>query len=36
MGAGVSLAPTSQYLHPDNRQDRPSVGVIDIGAYEFQ
>jgi hypothetical protein len=36
LGAGVSLAPTSQYLHPSNRQDRPSVGVIDIGAYEFQ
>ena len=36
VGAGVSLAPTSQYLHPANRQDRPSAGAIDIGAYEFQ
>jgi hypothetical protein len=34
-GAGVSLVPTSQYLHPASRQDRPSVGTIDIGAYEF-
>jgi hypothetical protein len=35
-GAGVSLAPTSQYVHPINRQDRPINGTIDIGAYEFQ
>jgi hypothetical protein len=36
-GAGVSLAPTSQYVHPAGRQDRPSAGTtIDIGAYEFQ
>jgi hypothetical protein len=33
--AGVSLVPTSQYVHPAGRQDRPSVGQIDIGAYEF-
>jgi hypothetical protein len=32
----VSLTPTSQYLHPANRQDRPVDGMIDIGAYEFQ
>ncbi|MGC2518197.1 MAG: hypothetical protein WA373_03710 [Burkholderiales bacterium] len=31
----VSLTPTSQYLHPINRQDRPVNGTIDIGAYEF-
>jgi hypothetical protein len=36
-GAGVSLVPTSQYVHPARRQDRPNVGSkIDIGAYEFQ
>lgn len=34
-GAGVSLTPTSQYVHPHNRQDRPATGAIDIGAYEF-
>jgi len=34
--ASFSLTPTSQYLHPINRQDRPVDGVIDIGAYEFQ
>jgi hypothetical protein len=32
----VSLTPTSQYLHPANREDRPVNGTIDIGAYEFQ
>jgi hypothetical protein len=36
-GAGISLVPTSQYVHPARRQDRPSAGSkIDIGAYEFQ
>jgi hypothetical protein len=35
-GAGVSLVPTSQYLDSANREDRPIVGTIDIGAYEFQ
>ena len=34
--ASFSLTPTSQYLHPINRQDRPVDGMIDIGAYEFQ
>jgi hypothetical protein len=34
--ASFSLAPTSQYVHPTNRQDRPINGTIDIGAYEFQ
>jgi len=33
--ASVSLTPTSQYVNPANRQDRPVNGVIDIGAYEF-
>jgi hypothetical protein len=32
----VSLVPTSQYVHPISREDRPSDGAIDIGAYEFQ
>jgi hypothetical protein len=32
----VSLTPTSQYLHPTKREDRPVNGTIDIGAYEFQ
>jgi hypothetical protein len=32
----VSLTPTSQYVHPISREDRPVNGVIDIGAYEFQ
>lgn len=36
LGAGISLAPTSHYLHPASRQDRPSAGTIDIGAYELQ
>jgi hypothetical protein len=31
----VSLRPTSQYVHPISRQDRPVNGTIDIGAYEF-
>jgi hypothetical protein len=34
--ASVSLTPTSQYVHPISRQDRPVNGAIDIGAYEFQ
>jgi hypothetical protein len=33
---GVSLIPTSQYVHPTNREDRPVSGALDIGAYEFQ
>jgi hypothetical protein len=32
----VSLFPTSQYVHPISREDRPVSGTIDIGAYEFQ
>jgi hypothetical protein len=33
---GVSLTPISEYVHPTNRRDRPVVGTIDVGAYEFQ
>ena len=33
---GVSLIPTSQYVHPTRREDRPVSGAFDIGAYEFQ
>jgi hypothetical protein len=32
----VSLVPTSQYVQPIGRENRPVNGVIDIGAYEFQ
>jgi hypothetical protein len=32
----VSLVPTSQYVQPISREDRPVDGAIDIGAYEFQ
>lgn len=34
-GAGQSLLPTSVYLHPAAGTNRPSVGTIDIGAYEW-
>lgn len=34
-GAGVSLRPTSQYVHPLGRMDRPTAGPIDIGADEY-
>ncbi len=34
-GFGFSLAPQFQYLRPVCGQDRRSVGVIDIGAFEF-
>jgi hypothetical protein len=33
--AGFDLKPTSEYVHPYNRRDRPVVGPLDIGAYEF-
>ncbi len=36
IGDSYALTPAYQYLHPANRQDRPSAGTIDIGAYEFQ
>lgn len=31
----VDLTPTAQYRHPIAYIDRESIGVIDIGAYEF-
>jgi hypothetical protein len=33
--AGFDLTPTSEYVHPYNRRDRPVVGPLDIGAYEY-
>ncbi|HET7763736.1 MAG TPA: hypothetical protein VFK92_01455 [Burkholderiales bacterium] len=33
---GASLVPTSQYVQPTSRENRPVNGAIDIGAYEFQ
>jgi Abnormal spindle-like microcephaly-assoc'd, ASPM-SPD-2-Hydin/Right handed beta helix region len=36
IGAGVTLAPTSQYVHPSCAEGRTVVGsAMDIGAYEF-
>jgi MYXO-CTERM domain-containing protein len=35
MAGAVSLAPLLQYLHPAMHQERPAVGVLDIGAYEL-
>lgn len=32
---GVALAPTEEYVHPRDRQARPVVGTLDIGAYEY-
>src|SRR5262249_53209964 len=35
-GAGVSLVPAFQYVHPSCAEGRATVGAaIDIGAYEF-
>jgi hypothetical protein len=34
-GAGQSLLPTSVYVHPTAGANRPLVGTIDIGAYEW-
>lgn len=34
-GAGQSLAPAYEYVHPVGAMPRPVVGVIDIGAYEI-
>lgn len=33
---GYSLVPDREYVHPAHFSARPTVGVIDIGAYEFQ
>jgi hypothetical protein len=35
-GAGQSLLATSVYVHPVAAANRPVVGAIDIGAYEWQ
>lgn len=32
---GFSLAPVSEYVHKSNQQPRSTIGVIDIGAYEY-
>ncbi len=34
-GAGLSLLPEYEYVHPTRAMPRPVVGVIDIGAYEL-
>lgn len=34
-GAGFALTPKYQYVHPTGRENRSSVGTIDIGAYEL-
>lgn len=31
----VSLAPVSEYAHPADGAARPSVGPLDVGAYEY-
>ncbi len=33
--AGLSLAPTREYVHPTSSQARPASGAPDAGAYEF-
>ena len=33
-GAGQSLVPTDEYVHPTAGMPRPTAGPIDIGAYE--
>lgn len=33
---GVSLVPTYEYVHPAKSTPRTSVGVIDVGAYEYE
>ncbi|HUW83580.1 MAG TPA: dockerin type I domain-containing protein [Phycisphaerae bacterium] len=35
LGLGYSLTPVYEYLHPTDRQSRPSDAMLDIGAYEF-
>jgi MYXO-CTERM domain-containing protein len=34
-GAGFSLLPAFHYLHPTAKENRTSVGTIDVGAYEL-
>ena len=35
LGGTFSLTPIYQYVHPTNRETRPTRNAIDIGAYEF-
>jgi len=34
-GLGYSLTPVYQYVHPADRESRPSDATLDIGAYEY-
>jgi len=36
LGGTFDLTPIYQYVHPTNRETRPTRNGIDIGAYEFQ
>jgi hypothetical protein len=35
LGGSFALTPIYQYVHPTNREARPTRNAIDIGAYEF-
>jgi hypothetical protein len=35
LGGPFDLTPIFQYVHPTDREARPSRNAIDIGAYEF-
>jgi hypothetical protein len=35
LGGAFDLTPIYQYVHPTNREARPTRGGIDIGAYEY-
>lgn len=35
LGGTFDLTPLYQYVHPTNRETRPTRNAIDIGAYEF-
>jgi hypothetical protein len=35
LGGTFDLTPVYHYVHPTNRQPRPTRNAIDIGAYEF-
>jgi hypothetical protein len=35
LGGSFALTPVFQYVHPTNRETRPTRNAIDIGAYEF-
>jgi hypothetical protein len=35
LGGAFDLTPVYQYVHPTNRETRPTHNAIDIGAYEF-